>query len=73
MDFAQKSVQAKQTFMFPVEVGGEEMNVFGKLLKQRPRHLATEHSNLQIRVLHSQVVDNWNRHGDVAQSRKPYD
>ena len=70
---AQKPIQPEKAFVPSFQVGGEEIYILGQLFKQRPRHLATQHSNLHIRVLHGQVMDDGYRHGDVAQSGKPYD
>ena len=66
MDVFQKAVQAEQPFMTAFQVCTKEMHVFGQLLKQRPRHFATHHSNLQIRILYGQIMYHGHGHGNVA-------
>ena len=72
VEFSLQTLQAKHAFVPPLQVGGEEMHIVGQLLKQRSRHLAAEHGDVQIRVLHSQVMDDRHCHGDVAQGGEPY-
>jgi hypothetical protein len=68
-----QTFQTEQAFMSSFQVGGEEMHVIGHKFKQGSRHFATEQGDIQIRILDGQIINDWHRHSDVAQSGEPYD
>ena len=73
MGIPPESAEAHQASVPPFQVGGDEVNVLGHAFKQRPSHLPAEYGDVQFWILHSQVVNDRHRHGDVAQGGEAYD
>ena len=73
VDVSYKTVQSEKAFVPSFQVGREKVHVVGQKLKQWSRHFSAEHGDIQFWVLVGQIINDWHRHSDVAQSGEPYD